>query len=418
MKHLQESERIAGLFAACKPMTSRQESAWQRFLETGIPDIRHEDWRYARLPELLSGFSFHPYSEDDLQLPEQEIPGEQYRTILLQDGFWPHEDVFVAPEGVQVKPLHKSLNELPSELPSHLSDGLTLLNEAMARNGIFIRVAARTQPKEILMIRDMTDSNPEDFHNSRIIIHVEKNASLTLAFSRTSVDGRAGSFTNQLWNIILDENAELRLMRLEESGNDAAVVASLNADIAQNARAYIYTGVLEGKFVRHNYRCALNGSGAVCELYGLHMPGENQYADAQVAMVHAAERTESMQQFSSMAAGNGQSVFAGRIQVCRDAQKISAYQHHRGMLLSDSAKVYTKPQLEIYADDVKCSHGATTGQLDEEALFYLRSRGISLASAKKLLLHAFCAAFTDKLPESEFTGHFVQSVAQKLESHD
>lgn len=421
MKNLNATGRVAELFEAVVPKTPQHQAIWEQFKATGIPDIRHEDWRYAKLPDVLEHFPFQPFDEEDFQGFSTEVPGESGTHILLQDGCWVQPSVATLfPKGVTVMPLAQGLQYVAERLPSmthDTKDGLTLLNLAAAQGGVVIVIEDHVQLDVPLVIRDVAESAPEDFHNARIVVWLGENAKAQIHFSRTSVDGVAHGFTNQLWSIALEKSSALEIIRLEESGTQAAVVSSLNASVQAHAKLTVHTAALEGKFLRSNYHCEILGEQAEITLNGLHMPGENQYMDARVEMVHDALHTQSNQTFKSLAGASGQSVFSGKILVARGAQKTNAYQHHQGMLLDESAKIYTKPQLEIYADDVKCSHGATTGQLDEEALFYLRARGISYRTARKLLLASFCDAFTSQLPESSFADHCTEAIHQKLATY-
>lgn len=418
MKHVNATERIAALFEAVVPRHPAQMAAWEQFRQTGIPDIRHEDWRYARLPELLDEFPFQPFDPEDLQGFSTEVPGESGTHLILQDGCWVQPSVSqLFPGGVTVMPLAEGLSRFAGQIqsiPHNTADGLTLLNMAAAQGGVVISIDSGVQLDEPIVIRDVAESAPEDFHNARIVILLGEKASAKVHFSRTSVDGKSKGFTNQVWSIALDKASQLEIIRLEESGTEAAVVSGMHASVADQARLTVHTALLEGKFLRTDYYCQLKGEQSEVTLNGLQMPGENQYMDARVEMVHDALHTQSNQSFKSLAGAGGQSVFAGKILVARGAQKTNAYQHHKGMLLDESAKIYTKPQLEIYADDVKCSHGATTGQLDEDALFYLRARGISYGTARKLLLASFCDDFTSQLPQSAFSDHCTEAIHQKL----
>lgn len=199
--------------------------------------------------------------------------------------------------------------------------------------------------------------------------------------------------------IVLKDNAQLTHVRIQKDSADAVYVNTIHSTLGENARLNCFTLNMGAKLLRHDIRTILNNEGAECWVNGLNLLNSSQHCDTTIVMEHLAPRCTSHQFYRSIIDDNAQGVFQGKIYVHKDAQKTDGYQLSNALLLSQDAQMKTKPELEIYADDVKCSHGTTTGQLDEEPLFYLRSRGLNEIQARMLLVQAFMDEVIDKIKD-------------------
>ncbi|MEZ5195301.1 MAG: Fe-S cluster assembly protein SufD [Bacteroidales bacterium] len=275
-------------------------------------------------------------------------------------------------------------------------NGLNALNTAYAQDGVFIYVPDGVEAYKTIQMVNILNRQDTQFVQNRNLVILGKNSKLTLVHCDDSHNDKP-SFTNTITEIFVDEGATIDHYKLQNLNNDTTLINSTFFHQEANSRVSTFAVSLNGGIIRNDMQVKLNGQGADANIYGLYLMDKDQHVDNQVYVDHAVPNCTSNELFKGILDDHASAVFNGHIMVRKDAQNTNAFQTNRNILLTDKAKVNTKPFLEIYADDVKCSHGATVGQLDDEALFYIKSRGISEYNSKLLLMYAFAAEVVNKI---------------------
>jgi Fe-S cluster assembly protein SufD len=322
------------------------------------------------------------------------------------------------PAGVRVESLAASLKE--GELVEGLGaatadagDAFSELNAAFLKDGALVQVGAGVQldkPVQLLFVA----SRARAAANPRVLVQVENNASATVIESYASLTPEA-HWTNSVAEINVGENAHLDHYRIQDENAVAYHISALHVSEqrASNFRSTCIT--LGGRLTRNHVHTQLVGEGIDSTLNGLYVTEGEQHVDNHTLIEHAQPHCQSHEFYKGVLADDSTGVFRGQILVHQAAQKTDAYQANRNLLLSNRAEINTKPQLEIYADDVKCSHGATIGQLDEDAIFYLRSRGIGRANARRVLTRAFAGEVVERVQVEALRQELEERVGQRLE---
>ncbi|MBD3815935.1 MAG: Fe-S cluster assembly protein SufD, partial [Halothiobacillus sp.] len=264
------------------------------------------------------------------------------------------------------------------------------------------------------IVLEFLDAPGETAAQTRVLVRCGPHSRATLIETATGADG-VTSWRNSVLVAALAANSQLTHLSLGLDGDARLLTDRSFVTLARDARYRSINIQLGGQLVRREIDVNITDTGAHCDLFGLMMPRAKQVLDTHTRLIHGAAHTTSNEQYQIIADESGRGIFKGRILVAQDAQKIEAFQNSRNLLLSDSAEIDTKPELEIYADDVKCSHGATIGRLDDEALYYLKSRGISSKNARKLLITGFAQEIVDQLPTPELVAWLGQIIARRLE---
>ena len=291
---------------------------------------------------------------------------------------------------------------------------MNALNTALLSDGVFIYAPEGktiAQPVILLNITDASETNV--LAQPRNLIVVEKNASATVVEVYETI-GENPSFTNVVTESYVAENAHLEHYKIQQQAGES--YQNNFTQIFQEANTNInhVTLTLDGTMVRNNLHFYMNGENCNSLLYGLYITEQNNHVDNHTRVDHAKPNCFSDEKYKGILKDQSTAVFNGKIMVHLDAQKTNAYQRNQNILLSDEATVNTKPQLEIFADDVKCTHGATIGQLDEEPMFYLRSRGIPEDAARKMLLNAFADDIAEKIKIPELVTLLENEIDAKL----
>jgi Fe-S cluster assembly protein SufD len=387
------------------------QAVQKAFLDKGVPTRREEGWKYSDLAERLGEIALAPQSSFS-NFKADAKPGIQ---ILgnTWDGIVPDN---WKDAGVAVRFLDFE-SEQDASFSTDCDDPLVQWNIAAGAKGVVIDVPGNCAPDFELRLN--VALLPVKGHIPlRILIRAGAFSKFQVTVSRTGKESAKDSFfLNEVLLFDLAEGASVNLERMEDFPAAGTCGSALLAKAAKSARFHAATAVLGGTFVRHNYWIRLTGPEADAALHTLSVPGNEEHFDNHIQIFHDAPHCTSDQQFKTIAGGTGKGIFSGTIQVARIAQKTNAFQNSQGMVLGPDAKVYAMPRLIIYADDVKCSHGATTGQLDEDALFYLRARGIKRSSAISLLLASFCESFFDKVTVEAARNSWQEQALRKLESH-
>src|SRR5262249_49567958 len=288
-------------------------------------------------------------------------------------------------------------------------DAFSALNTAFAQDGAFVHIPRGVvidKPIHVLFVSTAGDA-PSMNHPRNLFI-ADEESEVTLVEEYLSLD-EATAFSNAVTELVAKESAVVSHYMIEREDKNAFNVSTLRIEQAKSANVASHSVLLGGGLGRNNVNPVLDGEGAECLINGLFVGNGRQHLDNYMLVEHAKAHCNSRQFYNGILDDHAHGVFHGRIIVHKDAQKTDAKQTNRNLLLSDDAQIDTKPQLEIYADDVKCTHGATIGQIEETALFYLRSRGIDEASARKLLLLAFANECLDRM-QQELVRHYVEGL--------
>lgn len=395
-----DSSRIAAL---------RKESI-EVFSQKGFPHTKLEKWRNTDLSGVLNhNFSFPLQADtrgaDFEKIFKCDVPGFDTFMVAQLNGWFIDRGRILsqAGEGVVVCSLAEAFTKQAGLVESHFGkyapvagNSLTALNTAFARDGVFIYVPDNVIVSETIQMVNLIHSDDSVFLQTRNLVILGKNSSLRLVQCDDSVDDQVG-FINSVTEVIIGENASLDHYKLQNKNDHSALINNIYFELEANANLSTNAISLNGGLIRNESNVKLNGRGAHADVLGVYLVDRNQHIDNQVFIDHAQPDCTSNEMFKGILDDHASGVFNGHILVRRDAQRTNAYQNNKNILISDKAVIDTKPFLEIYADDVKCSHGATVGQLDSEAMFYLRSRGISMENARMLLMYAFAAEIVNKI---------------------
>jgi len=383
-------------------INSFREAAFEKFTELGIPTKKNEAYKYTN----LNIFFDRDYKNYFMPVTSDFVKAEEFRCdvadldthgIVLLNGFYPtiNEKLRQLPSGVWIGSLNEAAIKFPDLIEKHYgkyaiseTDGLIHLNTAMASDGVFVYVpegVALTKPVQVV---NLVQSEQDMFNQHRSLIIVEKNAEFSIIICDHTLSPQK-FLTNAVTEVFVGENAHFDLIRVQNEHNAACKVTHTFIHQEKNSVASSNNMTLHGGLIRNSTYHYLGGEGAECHSYGLCLSDKWQHIDNFVNVDHAYPHCTSTQLFKGVLDDMSTGAFNGRILVRPDAQGTLAYQKNNNILLTDDAKMDTKPQLEIYADDVKCSHGATVGQLDGDALFYLQSRGIDKREARLMLMFGF-----------------------------
>ncbi len=414
-----------------------REDAFARFCQVGFPTTRDEDWRFTNVSSIsraqfaLAGKSNARLSVSDLQQWKMDgsaaqlvFVGGQFRSDLSQIG--------KLASGIAISTLKEETVKSAKLLEAHLGryldiqrDPFSALNTAFAEDGAFVYIARGTaleHPIHLLFV-STTAHSPRMIHPRNLLVF-EKETQATIVEEYVSLsDGTTSGGTilcNSATELVAGENATISHYRIEREDKDSFNISTLRLQLERSANVASHSLLLGGGLVRNNVHPVLAGEGAECLINGLFVGNGKQHLDNYMHVEHASPHCSSRQFYNGILDDQSHGVFHGRIVVHKDAQKTDAKQTNRNLLLSDSAQIDTKPQLEIYADDVKCTHGATIGQIEENALFYLRSRGIDEVSARRLLLMAFAGECLDRMKAGtarEYAEALIQKHLQTIANH-
>jgi Fe-S cluster assembly protein SufD len=383
--------------------------AFERFEELGFPTTDEEDWKYTNVAP-ISRAEFMP-AEGSKELEsvavEPFISAEARQSCLVfVDGVFRRElsSLESIPEGVAAVDLSEALaGERAGLLWEHLgrlsgegSDAFSALNTAFVGSGALLHVAKGAEAGAPVQLLFLSTAGAEAATFPRVLVVAERDSRLDLIETYASTGG-ASYLTNAVVEVFVGEGARVTHHKVQDEGAAAFHVASTRAELSRSASYDLTTVTLGARLSRHNIEVLLESEGAECRVDGLYIVGDGQHADTHSLIDHRAPNCASRQNYKGILDGRSRAVFNGRVFVREDARGTDAEQSNKNLLLSREARVDTKPQLEIYNDDVKCSHGATVGQLDEEELFYLLSRGLHADLARNLLTYGFAEEIVEKI---------------------
>ncbi len=407
--YLAEQARVRGALPGAGTAWLRDLREWglARFAELGFPGPRDEQWKYTRTAAVAAR-SFR--LSEAVPTPPRDaldpflIPGlDPYRLVFVNGRYSAElSDTGGLPAGVEMSSLAEVLASSPDRARSWVSStpvrsGFDALNQAFLADGAWLEVppgVALERPVQLIYLS--VGSDPPTLANVRNVLVLGVNAQAKVIESYGAA-GAAAGLTNAVTTVGLADGASLEHYKLQEESEKAFHVARLDVRQARDSRFTSHSVSLGGELTRNDIGAALEAEGAECTLNGLYMVDGRQHVDFHTSVEHTQPRGTSREFYKGILGGRARGVFNGRIHVHPGAQKTDSQQSNQNLLLSRDAEVDTKPELEIYADDVKCSHGATVGQLDPDMLFYLRSRGIDPDSARGLLTYGFAQDVIERM---------------------
>lgn len=398
----EQAAAAAAAPVAAAPLAALRAAGAEAFARLGFPTTRDEDWHYTSVSS-LAATPFAPAAAGALPSAEALAPftfGGAWPLVVFVNGrFAPSlSSLDRLPEGVRVLPLAQAAAELPELVARHLGalapagrDGFTALNAAFAGEGMVVHVAKEMvaeAPVHLLHVSDAAAAGT--MRHVRHLLVVERHARATVVESHVAL-AEAPSFATAVVEAVVEDGAALQLLRVQREARAAWHVGTVEARQGRDSALTVFTYQSGGRLSRSNVYTVLGGEGAGCTINGLYLLDGEQHGDHQTRVEHLAPGCFSREAYKGLIDGRAHGVFNGKVYVHPEAQQTDGKQTNHTLLLSPEAQVDTKPQLEIFADDVKCTHGATVGRIDDTALFYLKSRGVGAELARQLLVYAFAA---------------------------
>ena len=428
-RFLDQHRELSGALAGARLdwLQRLRASGRERFAELGFPGRKVEAWKYTSLAA-LEKIAFRPASGEAAGARDDSVPSlvgarQPVHRLVFVNGRM-REDLSAIgrlPEGAAVGGLARAITAGGAGIEESLGragaiDGMPLfaLNTAFIDDGYMLRLPADTvldAPVEIVFVGRAGEA-PVAYHPRNLIVAGPGSSATVIEYHV----GAGAYFANGATEILAGERAIVRHCKIQDESRDAFHVSTTLARLEREAQLDSFAFAIGARLSRNEIRVTLDAPGAECRLNGAYMMKGTQHVDNTTHIDHASPETSSRELYKGVLDESARGVFQGTITVRPKAQKINGHQTSRTLLLSDKAEIDTKPELEIYADDVKCSHGSTTGQLDEDALFYLRARGIGRLQARRVLTRAFAGELVDRVRHEALRAHVDALVNRRLDS--
>ncbi|UII27073.1 Fe-S cluster assembly protein SufD [Fulvivirga maritima] len=403
-----------------------RKEALESFKTLGLPGKKNEEYKYTPVQRVLKkNFDFNaPASQASISvddIKDSYIPGLKTNTLVFINGVYSEEHSNIISKEIIIKDIKLALKENKDDIDVYLAkyadykqDAFVALNTALAENGSFIKLEKNTVIEEPIALYFINDANSKQVHAQPRNLFVAGKSSQASFIEVFKTAGEQVSFTNVVTEIVVDENAHIDYFKIQNNDNTAYHVGT--TQVWQDRSSYFaaYTFTLSGALVRNNLNITIDGEGCESHMFGLYLLNGNTHVDNHTAVDHRQPNSFSNELYKGIMEDQSHGVFNGKVYVRQAAQKTNAFQSNKNILLSNEAIINTKPQLEIWADDVKCSHGCTTGQLDEEALFYLQSRGVGKERARVLLLYAYAAEILENIKLEPLKDYLEGLVSERL----
>jgi Fe-S cluster assembly protein SufD len=409
-----------------------RESAMDQFEELGFPAVENEEWKYTNVTQIARTGFLPITASGDLsavigaaELAAFTYPEAKTSQLVFVDGILRGElsSLSGLPEGIAAldfataltrEPFTELMREYLGRIVDYGANGFTALNTALIGSGALVVIPKGLTvetPLHLLFLSSSTSANVAAF--PRVLVIGEENSSATIIESYDSV-GNNAYFTNAVIEIVLKDGARLEHYRVQDESSEAFHIAGTRADLGRNSSFDTTSINLGAKLSRHDLSVVMDHEGAECWVDGLYIIGDGQHTDTHSVIDHKQPHCISHQLYKGILDGKSRAVFNGKVFVRHGAMGTDANQTNKNLLLSNEAHVDTKPQLEIFADDVKCAHGAAIGQLDEDELFYLESRGIHSDLARNLLTYGFAEEVINKIKVESIKAKLDEAVLNRL----
>lgn len=401
-----------------------RQAAFSKFEKEGFPTVKNEEWKYTNIQPLVN--KTYLLNEDvdvaDLDLSKADIPELDAHRIVLINGQYVLAFSSLEEEiGLTVKSIEEATEDADfqkhfGQYADKTDNVLVSLNTALYTSGIYLSVGKSKVVSKPIHIIHVATGGQEFFAQTRNLFLVEANAEVEIIESFITLDNTAKNLHNKVTEIVLGENAKVQHYYLQVADSVSNYINHTEVYQSKYSVYNNYNCTFPGAtFVRNNINVRLDAENVESHLYGIALLADKQLVDNHTVVDHMKPHCESYEWYKNIPQDESTAVFNGKIFVREDAQKTNAFQQNNNMLIGNKSTVNTKPQLEIFADDVKCSHGCTMGQFDEEALFYLRARGIGEESARILLVHAFAFDVTSRFSNEVVRAYVEDLVAKGLD---
>jgi Fe-S cluster assembly protein SufD len=429
LTHTRLEENYRASSSAQGALAAFNDKSWADFQAFGIPPVKHEEWKYVRVSSLFRDdlqFSASIPTVTAADIDAHRLPGHETATeLVFINGHYSPSLSVVRHQASALKIL--GLREAAAGtdatfIAQHLGhsagyhkDGIQALNGAFAGDGVFIRAHRGQQIAQPVYIYLISDSRAGFiFSQPRSLVHVEAGASVQIAEHYITL-GSQESFTNEVFELVAEQDALVDYYKIQHEGSTANHVGTTHIRQIGKCVTNAVTISLSGALVRNNLNMIMEAEHGESHMYGLSLLNGKSLVDNHTIVDNVKPHCFSNELYKAIMDEESTGVFNGKIFVRKDAQKTNAYQSNKNILVGERSSANTKPQLEIFADDVKCSHGCTIGRLDEESLFYLRARGLSEQNARSLLLHAFAVDILDKIKWEPLRQHVDGLISERLQ---
>ena len=390
-----------------------RKEAFTQLEKTGFPTRKWEDWRFTNVSNISDGeFMISEISDAPQTTPNiDSYQMEGVDTVVIYNGHY-QKDISSIPNGVNLLSGLEYMERKNGNFDRANNSPFDLLNTAFTDSGMCIVLEKNTLVNSPIRILFISNGDRSIMVNPRVNVDIGESSSLT--FIEQHVGDATSFFQNESVFITLENNAQLNHIRIQSNSEFTQNIANLNVNQEYDSHYNFFQLVDGSKLGRSNICVQLDGENAQCNINSLTLSKNNQHIDNNIIVNHNSPQTHSTQFVKSILFDTSTGVFNGKTVVHENAQKITAQQTNKNILLSKKSKMNSNPQLEIYADDVKCSHGSTTGQIDEDALFYLQSRGINKQDAMELMVTGFANEVLDKIPHPEIKKAIYTEFTEKL----
>ena len=408
--------------SAIKPFHQIRKTAFDTFEALGLPSIKHEEWKYSNVKNLSNtAYNFHAKSTiNSHEIEKMPIPNLEGNILYFINGVFNRSLSTIVTSEKELQLLtfeeaqklgNKSFEQYFNANSDSNVNAFSALNTAFAENGIFIHVPDNKIVEQPIILRFINDASVENVAaQPRVLVVVGENSELQIAEAFRTF-GENETFTNSYTEIFVAKSANVHYYKVQNEADNSHHIGT--TAVLQKGKSVFTANTVtaNGGFVRNNLNIKIDGEYAEANMVGLYIPNGSQHVDNHTVVDHMLPNSNSNEFYKGILKDKSTGVFNGKIFVREDAQKTNAFQSCKNVLVSNDATMNTKPQLEIWADDVKCSHGTTTGQLNEDALFYMQSRGISKPAARSLLMLAFAQDVIDKM-EIEPIKNYIQGLVE------
>lgn len=414
-------------YSKIKWMNGMREQAIKTFDKVGFPNRKDEEWRFTNLSPVLSAdYKLYPEG-DEIPVRIEDLKNyfvsniDSYNIVFINGVYnsflssTTHDEADICVLSCAMeKMVYQTVVENYYNKIAPKDESFTALNTAFSHDGAYIYIPDKTiLSKPIQLMFFSTAKEEEVMYHPRNLIVLGDHSQVQIIERHQTLNQKA-NLTNSVTEIAVGKNAELDYYKIQNDASEASLIDNTYISQARDSRASVHTFSFGGKLTRNNLNFIQNGVNSNSILNGITIISGEQHVDHHTLVEHMAPHCESHELYKGIYDGNSHGVFNGKIFVHKDAQKLNSFQQNNNVLLSDKAEIDTKPQLEIFADDVKCSHGCTVGQLDENAMFYMQQRGIPKTEAKALLLYAFAAEVLELVQIPQIKNRIIAIIADKL----
>ncbi|WP_109832347.1 Fe-S cluster assembly protein SufD [Reichenbachiella versicolor] len=400
-------------------LKAQRDEALTQLKDAGFPGPKAEEYKFTKLTKAIEGKFDFANVKSVTQKPSEKMKEiarkhEGANVLFFVNGEFDQEhSKVVSPESeITIEPLNNRADA--TNLMSETNDAFAIQNKVFVNSGVVIEVKkSKVVSAPVICYYISVESGSNVGFVKNIYLAHENSQADFVHFHYSEGEGR--TFCNETKNYIVKANANISLYKVQEESSNAIYVGNTNVSQERDSVFSSYVFTFDGDIVRNNLNISVNGEGVESNMYGLYLTKGKSHVDNHTTVDHTQPNTNSNELYKGIIDDESRAVFNGKIFVRQAAQKTNAFQSNGNILLSDKAVINTKPQLEIWADDVKCSHGCTTGQLDEEAIFYLRARGISLEKAKSMILLANASEVIEKIKLGWLKMEVTDKVVERLE---